>query len=46
MLESKTDIELINIVDNCELDYDIRVEAAKLIYRRLGKHGQSNSSRK
>lgn len=35
-MESKTDIELINIVDNCELDLDCRKHAAIEIYKRVG----------
>lgn len=33
-MENKKDIELIEIVMNCELDYDIRIQAAKEIMRR------------
>lgn len=34
MMKNKTDVELIEIIMNCELDYDIRVNAAKEIMRR------------
>lgn len=34
MMNTKTDVELIEIIMNCELDYDIRVQAAKEIMRR------------
>lgn len=35
-LEAKSDTELIEIIMNCELDYDCRIHAAKEIYTRLG----------
>lgn len=34
MMNTKTDVELIEIIMNCELDYDIRVQAAKEIMKR------------
>lgn len=34
VMESKNDAELIDIVMNCELDFDIRKHAAKEILRR------------
>ena len=35
MMSTKTDVELIEIMMDCELDYDIRVHAAKEIMRRI-----------
>lgn len=35
-MESKQDIELIDIVMNCGLDFDCRVHAAKEVIKRLG----------
>lgn len=45
-LENKKDTELIDIVMNCELDYDCRICAAKEIMKRLGvvRDGQENKS--
>ncbi|GIP02071.1 hypothetical protein J28TS4_04780 [Paenibacillus lautus] len=34
-MENKQDTELINIVMECELDFDIRIHAAKEIWNRL-----------
>lgn len=36
VMESKKDTELIDIVMNCELDFDIRKHAAKEVIKRLG----------
>ncbi len=34
MMKNKKDVELIEIIMNCELDYDIRVQATKEMMRR------------
>lgn len=41
-MEKKQDTELINIVMECELDFDIRIHAAKEIMNRVRKEGQDN----
>jgi hypothetical protein len=43
-LEEKQDTELINIVMECELDFDIRVHAAKEIWNRLWRDEQCQNS--
>lgn len=35
-MENKQDIELIEVIMNCELDFDCRVHAAKEVIKRLG----------
>ncbi|MDH6670208.1 hypothetical protein M2277_000852 [Paenibacillus sp. LBL] len=34
-METKQDTELINIIMNCELDYDYRIHAAKEVIKRI-----------
>ena len=36
MMKNKTDIDLIEILMNCELDFDIRIQAAKELLLRTG----------
>jgi hypothetical protein len=43
-LENKQDTELINIVMECELDFDIRINAAKEIWNRVWRDEKCQNS--